>query len=377
MDVLLLANDTVPGSELPVAAPGLRQYGLAMGLRAHGLDVELVVPRHVADRPWGDSPGPVPPDTLVLAAAQIPELVRSRAPSVVIMTNSNQHETVRGIPGAKYVYDFFAPKVLELVCQTNGEVDKDHVAALRDRKIRALAEADAVIVNGHKKLPYVLAWLLQTDRDVTSVPVHTVPMCLPVRDRDARPPSQRLRVGIAGYLQAWSQPGEWLDVVRAAVDDGRIELHVLLPSHWGGSESVTPSAALQRLLASENVVHHSPKTFEAFSEFLGDLDVVLDLFDWSLEREYAMVTRTVVALTAGCPVIHPPFTEVSPAIAEAQAGWLVDVADPALPARLDAIFADREEASRRAANARGLARSRFAPDVAVEPLVQLIREWSA
>ncbi len=35
--IVLVANDVVPGMGLPVAAPGLRAYGLAEGLRHHGL----------------------------------------------------------------------------------------------------------------------------------------------------------------------------------------------------------------------------------------------------------------------------------------------------------------------------------------------------
>lgn len=377
MDVILLANDVVPGFGLPVAAPGLRQWGMAQGLRAHGLNVELVVPRHLADRLWGDAPAPVPDDVLVLAAPEIPRLVRSRAPSVVVLTNSNQYDDVAGIPDTRYVFDFFAPKLLELVCHEGADVERDRLAALRERKIRALAGADAVILNGEKKRPYVLGWLLQTDRDVTQVPMLSVPMCVPVRD--LKPPAVQppLRVGIAGYLQAWSQPGDWLDVVGAAADDGRIELHLLLPPHWGGSGTIEESSALQRLTRSEGVVRHTPKTYESFVDFLAGLDLVVDLFGWSLEREYAMVTRTVVALAAGRPVVHPPFTEVSPAITKAEAGWLLDVDDPQLASSLDKILGDPSEVRRRAENAQRLAAARIDPAVAVGPLVEQIREWSA
>lgn len=377
MEVILISNDVVPGSGLPVAAPGLRQWGIAEGLRAHGLDVELVVPRHVADGLWGDAPAPVPDGALVLAAAEIPELIRSRAPSVVVLTNSNQYDQVAGIPDTRYVFDFFAPKVLELVCHEGDDVDWQRLQHLRERKIRALGGSDAVILNGEKKWPYVLGWLLQTDRDVTRVPMLSVPMSVPVREPVPPTLGSPLRVGIAGYLQAWSQPGDWLDVVRTAVDEDRIELHLLLPPHWGGAGSIEESGSLQRLAQSDGVVRHTPKTYGAFVEFLSGLDLVLDLFDWSLEREYAMVTRTVVALAAGLPVVHPPFTEVSPSIAAAEAGWLVDVSDPDLAATLDGIFADREAVARRTVNAQRLAAEQLDPAAAVVPLVRQIREWSS
>lgn len=376
MEVILLANDVVPGAHVPVAAPGLRQWGIAEGLRSHGLDVTLVVPRHVADRAWTDVPAPTSEDMLVLAAPEIPEFLRSRAPATVVLTNSNQFHHVEEVDGLRLVYDFFAPKVLELVCQEGDHIDWEHLHQLRERKVQALQAADAVIVNGRKKVPYALGWLLQTDRDVTRVPLLTVPMCVPPSAPGTPAATPPLKVGIAGYLQAWSQPGDWLDVVRQAVSDGRIELHLLLPPHWGGEGTIEESAALRRLAASDGVVRHSPKTYGAFVEFLGGLDLVLDLFDWSLEREYAMVTRTVVALAAGRPVVHPPFTEVSPAIADAEAGWLVDVDDHQLAACLDEIFADGDEVRRRAANAQRVAREHFDPARAVTPLAELVRGWA-
>ena len=137
MDVILIANDLVPGAHLPVAAPGLRQWGIAHGLRAHGLEAELVVPRHVADRMWGDLPSPVPDGATVMSAAEIPALVASRAPSTVILTNSNQYDLVADLPDTRYVFDFFAPKVLELVCQEHPEPER--LATLRDQKVRALS----------------------------------------------------------------------------------------------------------------------------------------------------------------------------------------------------------------------------------------------
>lgn len=378
MDVILLSNDLVPGCELPVAAPGLRQWGIAQGLRAHGLQTHLVVPRHVADRMWHGLPSPTSPEVLVLDAAEIPEFVRSRGPAAVVLTNSNQVDVVGEVPDARLVFDFFAPKVLEDVCRLGSAPPSGDVAALRQRKIRALERADAVIVNGAKKLPYVIAWLLQTDRDIREIPVLTVPMCVPAREKPrttATPP----RVGIAGYLQAWSLPGDWLDLLADAADSGRIELHVLLTEHWGGGgPSTLPEApALRRLLSTRGVVEHDCKTYDDFVEFLAGLDLVVDLFERTLEREYAMVTRTVIALAAGAPVAHPSFTEVSPYVAEAEAGWLVDVDQPDLAGTLDAIFADPAELTRRARNATELATRAFAPERAVEPLAALLHDWAS
>ena len=42
-NVIIISNDVIPGMGLPVAAPGLRAWGLAHGLREHGISVEIVV----------------------------------------------------------------------------------------------------------------------------------------------------------------------------------------------------------------------------------------------------------------------------------------------------------------------------------------------
>jgi hypothetical protein len=50
--VVVISNDIVPGMGTPVAAPGLRAFGLAEGLRANGVEVEVLVPGHLARRRW-------------------------------------------------------------------------------------------------------------------------------------------------------------------------------------------------------------------------------------------------------------------------------------------------------------------------------------
>ncbi len=378
MEVVLLANDVVPGAGLPVAGPGLRQFGLAHGLRTHGIDATILVPRHVAERHWGDQPPPTIPGTVIISASSIRDYLEEHAPSVVVLTNSNQIDNVEGADGCRIVFDMFAPKVLELVCHQDDDLATDDLAALTERKIRALTAADAVLLNGSKKRAYAIGWLLQTGRDIRHVPLIDAPMCLPLDDHPVRAFDGPLRVGIAGYLQEWSVPRGWLDVLNEALDHATVEMHVLLPSHWGGGTTTSPSPQLTALLQHPKTVRHEPKTFSEFREFLASLDLVVDLFERTLEREYAMITRTVVALTSGRPVIHPTFTEVSPYIAEADAGWLTDVEDET---RLGEVLADafstRADVATRTENALELARRVFAPAAAVPRFVELLHRWQA
>ena len=78
--VILIANDVVPGMGLAVAAPGLRAYGLGIGLRAHGCEVLTVVDQAPLRslRPAGGLPA-LPEETVVLEGDAIGEFVAARA----------------------------------------------------------------------------------------------------------------------------------------------------------------------------------------------------------------------------------------------------------------------------------------------------------
>ncbi len=375
--VVLISNDVVPGSTLPVAAPGLRVAGLAEGLRAHDFDVDVVVVKHIVTKVWNAHlPLPHAPQTLVLPGQRLMEYLTARRPVVAVMTNSNQVNQLHRDEGVRFVFDFFAPKVLEMISDREVRYPLEEVQELRRRKISALSLADAIIVNGAKKLPYVLAWLLQTDRDVRTIPTAVVPMCVPLGHHRPARTDGPLRLGIAGYIQAWSTANEWVRQLDDVLSQPEVFLDVVRPRHWGGVRDGDQFSGdgLARLATRANVrLRDRLMTFSEYREFLTGIDLVVDLFDYNLEREYAMVTRAVVALACGLPVVHPPFTEVAPLIDHYEAGWLVDPADPgALRRVLDEVLDDRQLLAARTANAQRLATEVFEPASAVKPLVGLV-----
>jgi hypothetical protein len=117
--------------------------------------------------------------------------------------------------------------------------------------------------------------------------------------------------------------------------------------------------------------------FDEFRRVLAGAWAFVDLFDDTLERRLAMVTRSVVALATGVPVIHPPFTEIGSLVHGAGAGW---VADPSQPAAVSEAVAaattDRGEVEGHGAAALALTRQVFEPKAATAPLAALLREWS-
>jgi hypothetical protein len=371
--VFVVSNDVTPGLGLPAAAPGLRAFGLAEGLRAHGYEVETLVPATLLEQLWSNpaSPPPLQPGTVALGADKLGAYLAARQPATVVMTNSNKVRDLQRAPGLRYIFDFFAPKMLELAYQFGEVHPGDELHELRARKIAALELADAIAVNGPKKLGYVLGWVMQTGHDPRTFPVEVVNMAVPGYQHRGSADGA-LRYAIAGYLQGWSIPGPWLAVVGehlAAHAD--TSLDVLLHAHWGQAGAGLQVPALAELLDLPNVRSHAVMRYGEFQELLSGVDVAVDLFDHSLEREYAMVTRTVVALACGVPVIHPPFTEVSPFIELYDAGWLHAAEDvDTLPDLLHSITP--EEAAAKSANAVRLWVDVFEPRRATEPLARLV-----
>jgi len=377
--VFVISNDVVPGLGMPVAAPGLRAFGLAEGLRANGVRIKTLVMRGFVERQWmrfGRSvPHPTPPDTEIVGAGSLARYLKAHAPAVAILINSNQVDHLKPMEGVRYVLDFFAPKMLEELYHHGKGYPAEELERLRERKLRAIKLADAFICNGQKKVPYFLAWMLQAERDVRRVPLDVVNMCVPLSWSEEPGRDEGVRLAVAGYLQSWSTLGDWVGVLERRLEKPGVSLDLLVPWHWGGGvrRSHASREDLDRISRHPSVTTHGTMNFSGFQRFLSTVDVTIDLFQHNLEREYAMVTRSIVSLACGVPVIHPPFTEVSPMIAEYDAGWLVDPLDSrTLGAVLDEIIEDPGTVRRKTKNARTLASNILDPAEAVKPLVKIL-----
>jgi hypothetical protein len=114
--------------------------------------------------------------------------------------------------------------------------------------------------------------------------------------------------------------------------------------------------------------------YRDFRSFLARCHLSIDLFERNPERELAFVTRTAVALAGGLPVIHVPFTEVSPLIRRTDAGWVMENDDlESLTSALKDATGELEILERKQAGARALA-SELDPPVATVALHRLLGE---
>lgn len=373
IDVLVVANDVIPGMSLPTAAPGLRAAGIAWGLRDHGLDVRVALNADPLDRAYdGATPPPTVPGTVHLRPQQLASYIRAHRPKAVVITNSNHFDHLHLPQDTTLVFDFFAPKVLELETESRPDLDKA-VAQLTDRKLRALARADIVLTNGRKKEGYVHSWLARSRPDAAEVPVVDVPTPLPALE-PLPPADGPLQAIVAGYFQPWSRPAQWTFALEPMLREGRLQLHILLADHWGQTaleEGV--SHGFEELLELPNVIRHQPAEYGDFQMLLRRCDISIDVFERNPERELAMVTRTLVALACGVPAIHVPFTETGALIAEHGGGWVVDETSPTSVLEVLEEAAATDRGARQRAEAHAFARAHLEPANAVRPLLDLLR----
>ncbi|WP_181407659.1 glycosyltransferase family protein [Nocardioides sambongensis] len=374
MRVAILANDVVPGMGMPVAAPGLRAWGMAEGLRELGCEVVVIIEPGLAGSVWGRAlPPPTPSGAIALRPTRIAEYVRAQSIDALVICNSNHAPALGDLGRCRLIYDFFAPKVLEMSENVARDDLEEALWQLRVRKSAALARSDAVVSNGAKKLPYVREWMERSG--VPDLPLAVVNPGVP-----PMPPAPRrdgpLRAIATGYLQPWSRPGAWTSAVLPLLDEGILTLDLLVARHWGQrvTREETPQE-LSRLFEHPAVTSHQSLRFGDFRALMSGFDLSLDIFARNPERELAMVTRSVVALAGGLPVLHPPFTEVSPIIRQYGAGWLVQGDDAAEMTDVLRGIGEDEAALKSARDgAVRVSHEVFAPAVAAAPLQQLLEE---
>lgn len=373
MRIVVLSNDVVPGMGLPVAAPGLRAWGIALGLRAHGHDVRVIVDERVARIAWKERESGLPPASprgvLLAPPREVTRYVRTHDVEALVVTNSNHVDVLGDLGQCRLVYDFFAPKMLELAEQAPPERREEQLARLETRKLGALRRSDLVIVNGAKKLPYVAEWVARAGRP--DLPTAVVNMPLPPVD-PAPIDDGRVHAVVSGYIQPWSRLGSWITAMRPFLDDGSMVLHLMMATHWGQTTTEGLPRALVELADRGSAVRHGPMGFADFRTLMSRCHLNVDVFKRNPERELAMVTRSATALSCGVPTMHVPFTEVSEFIREYDAGWLVEEEDIEAMTAVFRSALDAGELARRREGAVRVAREVLEPTTATQPLADLL-----
>lgn len=381
MKVLAFTTDIIPLPGLPTSGTALRTYGFVQGLRAHGHDVVVSVPRNAVA---GFS------DTFDLASlepatkkdfGQLRDLAFDASNQASIISQLNPDlilcghwpaMTLYSKPSQPVVIDLAGPHLLERHYQGSPN---QMGAALG--KLTAISKADYFIVSGPTQRLYFLSFLLRAEIDRPESRIVTIPMPLDPQ----RPPRQALdlnsypRFVFGGVFLPWQDPSSALRQISTELtkrNKGQLTLVGGKHPNYDIKEGVY-ARLFEELRTNPRI---AGKPLLPYSEFVGELaskDVAIDLMKWNLERQLAVTIRTTTYLWAGVPVIYNDYADLGSLISTYDAGWCVAPEDSsALHAVCNEIFENPELLRRKSANASRLAEEVFSWDTAVQPLLDLI-----
>lgn len=369
--VLVLSGDVLPLAGLATSGAGLRAWGIGHGLRGAGLDVTLLMPRHMLDalRSAGTISATQHAELIKHTFYSCDEAIAEHRPDVVVA----QHWWLATLfdPGpVPLVIDLHGPMLLETLYQNHAEYEQ-----LLAKKVSAFARADFLTCAGHFQRRYFLPWLRLAGHGDEAV-IAVIPVSLSPTLPPHEPEGETTFV-YGGLYLPWQNP---LVALSTLVD--RLEAQQRGRLHFfGGTHPILKLAATEveavehQFAASSRVESHGLVTRDRLLEAYRQAHVAFDVMARNPERELAFTTRTVEYLWCGLPVVYNNYSELSGLIDDYEAGWTVDPLDrTAIAAVVDRILADPGEVARRSQNSRRLVRERLTWDKTIAPLVEYCRQ---
>jgi glycosyltransferase involved in cell wall biosynthesis len=382
MKFLVFFTDVLPLPGVPTSGTPLRTYGLVQGLRAHGHEVEMSVPRAALE-------GMLARYDLASFSAEVRSeiarlresafdftnqatLVRAASPDVVLCGHwpaATFAERIRPL----VVIDLAGPHLLERHFQGTP----DHAGAVL-AKLNALSRADLFIVSGAKQRLYFLSYMLRARVERPEERTITIHMPLSPRLPPRAWPAARPdypRFVFAGVFLPWQDPSRALSRTADAIERrGRGSLTIIGGPHPHYPLRDGVYGHLVESLSRRPSVKTLPMLpYEQLIERLTAADTAVDLMRWNLERELAMTIRSTTYLWSGVPVIYNDYADLGSLINKYDAGWTVAPSDDrALDRVLESIFDDPASVARKAQQAHQLARDVFSWDRAVVPLLEAL-----
>lgn len=375
--ILVFTVDLVPFAGQPAYGGGLRAWGLGEALRAAGHDVVYSVPAELLEGRAG-----VPRELAEHAfrTGHLQDVINKAAPDVLLFEQWGllDHLEEDGIPT---VVDLHGSLILENTFrgQLNWSVNAE-------AKIRALRKVDLVITPGRRQADYFKPWLMLAGQNPRTLPVEVVPVSMPpkaparkkTKDKSAEPVFV-----MGGNLWPWIDPLPGLEVVAETLQRRKKGKLLLFTGHPQRREVLPqeppvlkdPSERLKPVLAHSRVEERGFVPHEKLVEQLLSASVAFDVYQRNAERELAITTRTLEYLWLGVPVLYADYAELSPEIAQADAGWVVNPDDRAAIARaVEAVLDDPAVAQHKGENARKLIAERFTWEKTIAPLDAFCRE---
>lgn len=382
MKILCFTTDVPPLPGLPTSGTALRTRGLIEGLRAHGVEVVVSVPKPALDAAVKMAAAPKVPALTRHALKEMRHrafdsrnqqgLVQNERPDAILCGHWPAMCLSRR-PSQALIIDLAGPHLLERHYQGT----RDHTAAVLG-KMRALSMADYFIVSGPSQRLYFLSFLLraqvpQPEKRIATITM-PLPPELPIRARDASKEFPQIVFG--GIFLPWQDPSRPL-AETAKVLEERQKGHLTL---IGGKH---PNYNIQQGVYAKTFeqLSESPRAsvqpllpYDEFIAGLGGYDVALDLMAWNMERQLAITIRTTSYLWAGVPVIYNDYADLGAVIQRYNAGWCISPSSKSeLRDTLTSILGNPDLVAAKSINAQRLAREQFAWDNAVRPILDFLQ----
>ena len=366
--ILVVSGDILPFPGCPTTGAGLRAWGLAKGLESRGHHVIAAMPESAAQT-MASIPAELSP--LLYTPQELPQFIARHAPDVVVLQHWWLANYLEASPDYPVVIDFHGPLLLETQFQANPALER-----LRRDKIRALHKADFFTCAGEKQRYYFFPWLMLAGCDLRGELIQAIPVSLspdlPAHQSEGEP-----SFVYGGVFLPWQDP---ILPLRTLIETLETRQRGIL-KFFGGKHPVVsvPTGKFEELRAelrrSSRARLQPMIPRDQLIQAYCRSHVAIDLMQRNAERELAFTTRTVEYLWCGLPVIYNNYAELSGYIADYQAGWTLDPADPAgLRRVLNDMLDDPAMLETRSRNAQRLARERLTWDRTIAPLDAFCRQ---
>jgi glycosyltransferase involved in cell wall biosynthesis len=368
--IAVIAPDVLPYPGLPTTGSALRAWGLGMGLKANGLNVQFCMPRRSLERfeksitremwdnAWDDR--------------SIHPVLKRINPDLIIVCGwgGAMRTFVYGdLPDAPILLDQHGPHLLERAFQGHRTP-----ASNEREKVAALARADFFSCAGRLQLDYFKPFLARAGWTPAAIELRSAAIPLSLSpELPIHNPLPPVTFVYGGVFLPWQDPSAALTTLAEVLDqrqEGQLEI-------FGGKHpSIDIKTGIFDQLVSDLSNHPRVRlngmvSNDVLRNCYQRSHVAIDLMARNRERELAVTTRTVEYLWCGLPVIYNGYSELSSHIAEYEAGWIVDPSDKQAIARtVRDILDNPAEIARRSENAQRLARECMAWDRSVRPLAR-------
>ena len=378
MRILVFTTDIIPLEGLPTSGTALRTFGLIQGLRAHGHEVLISVPKNAIDGLKKTIDLPSLPEHTRIEFQKLSEIAFDASNQNGILADTSPDAVVCGHwpamtmnskPAQPLIIDLAGPHMLERHYQD----EPNQIGAVLG-KLNAVANADFYIVSGPKQRLYFLSYLLRAGvREPESKIVEiTMPLNPALPRRAAANPETFPHFVFGGVFLPWQNP---VNGIRIVAEELRSRNKGQLTCIGGKHPNYNIKEGVYQALFDELSQHPRAqiRPMLPYEEFISELcrfDAAIDLMEWNLERELAVTIRSTTYLWAGVPVIYNNYADISRLIQRYDAGWCVDPSDSqAVKNVIKEIYESPELVRRKSENAQTLAREVFSWDRAVEPLL--------